>query len=84
VARAVLILVFLFLALLAARWLRMLAARLHQSLTARRRPPPRVAAMARDPICGAWFDRSLGVAARQGGRPIEVCSEACRRKLEAS
>ncbi len=39
--------------------------------------------MARDPICGAWFDRRLAVGARIGSGTVEVCSEECRRRLEA-
>jgi hypothetical protein len=39
--------------------------------------------MARDPICGSWFDRRLTVAARLGTETVEVCSETCRRRLEA-
>jgi len=81
VARAVLVLVAVFAILLLLRALRLLAA---QWLGASRRRPPAIEGeMARDPICGAWFDRRLAVTARQAGRPVEVCSEACRRRLEA-
>jgi hypothetical protein len=39
--------------------------------------------MARDPVCGSWFDRRLAVLGQHAGRRIEVCSEECRRALEA-
>ena len=39
--------------------------------------------MARDPICGAWFDRRLAVRGHLGAETVEVCSEDCRRRLEA-
>ena len=80
-ARVVLVLVAIFAVLLLLRALRLLAA---GWLRANRRRPPAVEGeMARDPICGAWFDRRLAVTARQAGKPVEVCSEACRRRLEA-
>jgi hypothetical protein len=83
VARAVLVLVLVFLALLALRALRLALARLVAGTRAPR-PAARQAEMARDPVCGTWFDRSLAVRGLRGGESIEVCSEGCRRRLEAS
>jgi YHS domain-containing protein len=40
--------------------------------------------MVRDPVCGTWVDRRLALPARQGGQTISVCSESCRRSLEAA
>jgi hypothetical protein len=39
--------------------------------------------MVRDPVCGTWLDRRLAVAARRGAETVSVCSENCRRRLEA-
>jgi hypothetical protein len=39
--------------------------------------------MVRDPICGTWIDRRLAVVGRRGAETIPVCSEDCRRRLEA-
>lgn len=80
-ARVVLVLVALFAVLLLLRALRLVAAR--WLAASRRRPPAVEGEMARDPICGAWFDRRLAVTARQAGKPVEVCSDECRRRLEA-
>jgi hypothetical protein len=82
-ARAVLFLALLFAALCVLR-----ALRISLSLWLRNRGPrpasPREGEMARDPVCGAWFDRRLAVTGRRDGEPVEVCSEGCRRRLEAS
>ena len=51
------------------------------------RPAPRgvlEGEMVRDPVCGTWLDRRLALAARRGGETVSVCSEDCRRRLEAS
>jgi hypothetical protein len=51
------------------------------------RPGPRgvlEGEMVRDPVCGTWLDRRLAVAARRGAETVPVCSEDCRRRLEAS
>jgi hypothetical protein len=40
--------------------------------------------MVRDPVCGTWLDRRLAVAARRGGETVPVCSDDCRRRLEAA
>jgi hypothetical protein len=39
--------------------------------------------MVRDPVCGTWLDRRLAVAARRGSDTVAVCSDDCRRRLEA-
>jgi hypothetical protein len=51
----------------------------------RRRPsPPQVESeMVRDPVCGTWIDRRLALAGIRAGRSVPVCSEKCRRALEA-
>jgi hypothetical protein len=54
----------------------------------RRRPsrpsPSRVESeMVRDPVCGTWIDRRLALAGMRAGRSVPVCSEKCRRALEA-
>src|SRR5262249_49877253 len=82
-ARAALFLALLFAALYVLR-----ALRISFSLWRRGRgaapSAPRAGEMARDPICGAWFDGRLAVRGRRDGEPVEVCSEGCRRRLEAS
>jgi hypothetical protein len=39
--------------------------------------------MVRDPVCGTWLDRRLALPARRGADTVSVCSEDCRRRLEA-
>jgi hypothetical protein len=46
-------------------------------------PAAREGEMTRDPICGTWFDRRLGLPARREGQGVLVCSEKCRKALEA-
>jgi hypothetical protein len=46
-------------------------------------PGPREAEMIRDPVCGTWIDRRLAVFGRRGGEAVPVCSDDCRRRLEA-
>ena len=41
------------------------------------------AEMIRDPVCGTWIDRRLAVFGRRGGEMVPVCSDTCRRTLEA-
>ncbi len=82
-ARVVVLLLLVFFILLLARALRIFLAKAIRAASARR-PAPKVGEMARDPVCGAWFDRRLAVTGSRGGEPIEVCSEGCRRRLEAS
>ena len=41
--------------------------------------------MVRDPVCGTWIDRRLALpVVRRGGETLSVCSETCRRSLEAA
>lgn len=46
-------------------------------------PGPREAEMIRDPVCGTWIDRRLAVLGRRGQETVPVCSDGCRRTLEA-
>lgn len=46
-------------------------------------PRAREAEMIRDPVCGTWIDRRLAVLGRRGGEAVPVCSDSCRRRLEA-
>ncbi len=39
--------------------------------------------MVRDPVCGTWIDRTLALAGRRGEEWVPVCSEKCRKLLEA-
>ena len=82
-ARLVVLLVLVFVALWLVRTIRVLLVTLLASRRAPRRPPAIEGEMARDPVCGAWFDRRLAVRSRRGPDTVEVCSEACRRRLEA-
>jgi hypothetical protein len=47
------------------------------------RPPALEGEMVRDPVCGTWLDRRLAVAAHRGAETVSVCSDDCRRRLEA-
>lgn len=47
------------------------------------RPPALEGEMVRDPVCGTWLDRRLALAAKRGSETVAVCSEDCRRRLEA-
>jgi hypothetical protein len=75
--------VLLFAALWLLRVLRLLLAGI-LGRSVLRRPAAREADVARDPVCGAWFDRRFAVTGRRGAATVEVCSDACRRKLEAT
>lgn len=46
-------------------------------------PRSREGEMIRDPVCGTWIDRRLAVLGRRGGEAVPVCSDSCRRRLEA-
>lgn len=81
--RVAAVLLLVFVGLLLLRALRLFVERWLQRLVSSRRPAPEVGEAARDPICGAWFDRRLAVAGRRGAEVVEVCSEGCRRRLEA-
>jgi hypothetical protein len=48
-----------------------------------RRAAPLEGEMVRDPICGTWIDRRLALPTRQGAEMVPVCSEKCRKLLEA-
>jgi len=45
--------------------------------------PAREQEMVRDPVCGTWIDRRLALEGRRGADSVPVCSEDCRRRLEA-
>ncbi len=79
----VVILVFLFLTVL--RGLRIfLAAFLRRPSAGPARPEARLEGeMVRDPVCGTWVDRRLALPVRRGSETVPVCSEACRKALEA-
>jgi len=83
VARAVLILLLVFLVLMILRALRQLVSAWASRSGIARRSAPKEAQMLRDPVCGAWFDRRLAVSVRRGNQTVEVCSDGCRRRLEA-
>jgi hypothetical protein len=51
---------------------------------ARPQPPRLEGEMIRDPVCGTWLDRRLALPVRRGAETVSVCSEDCRRKLEAA
>ena len=84
-ARVVLLVFALFALLVVLRGLRIFfeAVRRHGAPT-RRKSSPREADMVRDPVCGTWIDRGLALPARRGDEVIPVCSEGCRRSLEAA
>jgi hypothetical protein len=42
------------------------------------------AELVRDPVCGTWIDRRIALSGRRGGEAVPVCSEKCRRLLEAA
>jgi hypothetical protein len=48
-----------------------------------RRGATRDGEMVRDPVCGTWIDRSLALPGRRGSESVPVCSEECRKALEA-
>lgn len=39
--------------------------------------------MVRDPVCGTWVDRRLALSGKRGFETVPVCSETCRKALEA-
>ena len=79
-ARIALFLFLLFAALLVLRALRIFLERWARGATRR---PAVDGELVKDPICGAWIDRRLAIAGRRGGEWHPVCSENCRRTLEA-
>lgn len=82
-ARVALFFVLLLLVLFVWRALRHYAHLLFGPPPRRRRAGPEEQEMVRDPVCGAWIDRRLAVAAQRGAEAVAVCSEKCRRELEA-
>ncbi len=80
--RFALVLLLVFAVLVFFRLLRVALERLRARSAAR--PPAVDAEMVRDPVCGAWVDPRLALAAWTSGRRVGVCSEACRRAIEAS
>ncbi len=84
-ARAVLLVFALFALLTVLRGLRIFfEAVRRRGAPGPSRPPVREGDMVRDPICGTWIDRRLALPARRDGETISVCSETCRRSLEAA
>lgn len=80
--RFALLLVAIFLVLGVVKVLRLFLA--GGSATRRRRAPGAPEAeMIRDPVCGTWIDRRLAVFGRRGNETVPVCSDGCRRRLEA-
>ena len=86
-ARAVLLVFALFAFLVVLRGLRIFFEAVRRGVAPGRRagqaPSAREADMIRDPVCGTWIDRALAVPARRGGETVAVCSETCRRSIEA-
>jgi YHS domain-containing protein len=85
-ARAVLLLFALFALLTVLRGLRIFFEAVRRRGAAGRPPSPTVREgdMVRDPVCGTWIDRRLALPVRRGGETLAVCSETCRRSLEAA
>jgi hypothetical protein len=85
-ARAVLLVFALFSILVVLRGLRFFfeAVRRHSAPPRRKSSAVREGDMVRDPVCGTWIDRGLALPARRGDETIPVCSEGCRRSLEAA
>jgi YHS domain-containing protein len=86
-SRLLLFLFALFLFLTVLRGLRIFFAavfRPHGASGAARQGGTREAEMVRDPVCGTWIDRTIAVLGRKGAETMPVCSEECRRRLEAT
>jgi hypothetical protein len=83
--RVAVFLSLLFFILMMLRALRQLLESFFHPPAQRPTSRPEVAGeMVRDPVCGTWVDRRLALSAGQGNNAISVCSEKCRRELEAS
>jgi hypothetical protein len=84
-ARAVLLVFALFALLIVLRGLRIFfeAVRRQGPRSRPPSPPVREGDMVRDPVCGTWIDRRLALSVRRGDETLSVCSEGCRRTLEA-
>jgi hypothetical protein len=85
-ARAILLVFALFSLLVVLRGLRIFfeAVRRHGAMPRRKSEGAREADMVRDPVCGTWIDRTVALPARRGDAIIPVCSDGCRRSLEAA
>jgi hypothetical protein len=86
-ARLALFLFALFLFLTVLRGLRIFFAAVFRSQAGSRAPRQggtREAEMVRDPVCGTWIDRAIAVLGHKGAETVPVCSEECRRRLEAA
>ena len=84
-ARAVLLVFALFAFLLVLRGLRIFFEAVRRSGAPRRSSPSvREGDMVRDPVCGTWIDQRLALPARRGDQTVPVCSDQCRRSLEAA
>jgi hypothetical protein len=83
--RLALLLLLLFLALSLLRVLRVFLMRILGSLPrgGGEWGQPATGEMVRDPVCGTWIDRRLALSGRRGTETVSVCSEECRRLLEA-
>ena len=85
--RLVLLVFALFLFLTVLRGLRIFFAAVFRPQGppgAARQGGTREAEMVRDPVCGTWIDRGIAVLGRKGSEAVPVCSEECRRRLEAA
>lgn len=84
--RLVLLVFAVFLFLTVVRGLRIFWAaflRTPREPTSARRNMPQDEEMVRDPVCGTWVDRRLALSGKRGSVAVAVCSEACRKSLEA-
>jgi len=85
-ARAVLLVFALFAFLTVLRGLRIFFEAVRRGSAPGRPPAPpvREGDMVRDPVCGTWIDRRLALPVQRRGETLAVCSENCRRSLEAA
>ncbi len=86
-AKVILLVFALFMLLTVLRGLRIFFHAFRGGRPAAPGPRTRVAReedMIRDPVCGTWLDRRLALPARSGASTVAVCSEECRRQLEAA
>lgn len=86
-ARAILLVFALFMLLTVLRGLRIFFNAVRGRPDAKGRPGVREVReedMLRDPVCGTWVDRRLAIPVRRNGETVAVCSEACRKSLEAA
>jgi hypothetical protein len=84
-ARIVLVLFLVFVALLILRALRAAVESYVAGRRASRGSPGQIEGeMVKDPVCGTWIDRRLALAARSAGEWVPVCSEKCRERLQGT